>query len=73
MEDMTDKLNGHDVQCPRATDTVIKPKDCIYCYHLKLARNEELDKFNETWRVNLPLIEKRNYERGFKDGQESSQ
>ena len=66
---MSDKENGHDIQCPRANDTVVKPWDCVYCYHLKLARGEEIAKFNDVWKLNMPLIEKRNYERGLKDGQ----
>ena len=67
---MSDKNrpDGHDVQCPRANDTVIETRTCVYCYHIRAARNEELEKFNEIWKVNLPGIEQRNYDLGLADG-----
>jgi hypothetical protein len=40
---------------------------CI-CGILTAARSEERAKFQDIWKVNLPLIEHRNYKRGYHDG-----
>ena len=45
--------------------------ECPVCDCIALARGEERAKYQETWKTNLPLIEKRNYEQGYRDGRES--
>jgi|LakMenEpi03Aug12_release.lakeMendotaPanAssembly.Ray.scaffolds.fasta_scaffold22638_19 hypothetical protein len=64
----TNRPDGHDRQCPRANDSMVTEDRCLYCYHLRLARGEELEKFNNIWKANLPGIEQRNYDLGLADG-----
>jgi hypothetical protein len=45
--------------------------ECPVCESITLARDEERAKYQEVWKTNLPLIERRNYEQGFHDGRES--
>jgi hypothetical protein len=45
--------------------------ECPVCASIALARGEERAKFTAIWKANLPLIEVRNYERGFIDGRAS--
>jgi hypothetical protein len=45
--------------------------ECPVCASITLARSEERAKATESWKVNLPLIERRNYDQGFHDGRAS--
>ena len=54
----------HDPHCPITTTALL---DCPICALLKRARDEERDTFNQTWKANLPGIERRNYIRGWTD------
>ena len=55
----------HDRCCP--VDN-LPGDDCLICEAIVAARQEEITARNEIWRVNLPLVVKRNYERGYRDG-----
>jgi hypothetical protein len=44
---------------------------CI-CGILTAARSEERAKFQDIWKVNLPLVEHRNYKRGWDDAKAQS-
>ena len=46
--------------------------ECPVCASIALARGEERAKFTETWKENLPLIERRNYLDGFRDGMDGN-
>lgn len=45
--------------------------ECPVCDSIALARGEEREKATASWKLNLPLIERRNYEQGYHDGRES--
>lgn len=54
----------HDRYCLITSTTIL---DCPICSLLKAARDEEREKFNQTWKANLPGIERRNYVQGWTD------
>jgi hypothetical protein len=53
---------------PLCTYQHIPSYKCWVCGLLAKARSEEKQKFTRIWQDNLPLIERRNYERGVADG-----
>lgn len=58
-------MSGHDSCCPLDD---LPSTDCVVCAAIGQARDEEKDTYNQSWRANLPLIERRWYERGYADG-----
>ena len=54
----------HDPFCPVSTTRIT---DCPLCALLKAARDAERDVYQRSWKVNLPLIERRNYIQGWTD------
>jgi hypothetical protein len=41
--------------------------ECPVCASILMARAEEKERFNATWKANLPGIERRNYLQGWTD------
>ena len=54
----------HDPCCPIYELPV---GDCVCCSAIAEARGQEKAAFNETWKVNLPLVFARAYQQGYAD------
>jgi hypothetical protein len=57
---------SHDRCCPLEDASL----ECAVCDAIAAARAEEIEARNLIWKINLPIIERRNYEQGFHDGVE---
>ena len=55
----------HDPCCPIYDLPV---GDCVVCSAIAEARGQEKQTFTETWKANLPQIERRVYLQGYADG-----
>ena len=58
-------MSAHDPCCCLSD---LPGSECPVCASIALARGEEKHAFGETWRANLPLVERRNYLEGYADG-----
>ena len=53
----------HDPHCPITSTRVL---DCPLCALLTAARGDERAKFQQSWKVNLPRVEARNWMDGYR-------
>ena len=58
-------MDNHDRFCPLAGDVTV---ECVVCDAIKQARGEEKNVFSALWKENLPRVEERNYNDGYRDG-----
>ena len=57
-------MSAHDRCCPLDGPAL----DCAVCDAIAAARSEEKRIFTDVWKLNLPLVEQRNYLAGYADG-----
>lgn len=57
-------MSSHDRLCPLDGPDL----DCAVCDAIGKARDEEKRIFTASWKANLPRIEARNYQQGYRDG-----